>query len=71
MTDHVTIEIGSRGTVAMIEPPQPAGIDRRAFRRTDCGRLEWTHYADWRDLGERARFYGFALSDLPDTMTRR
>lgn len=67
-TPYVKSEIGSDGRVALIEPPQRAGIDRRVFRQVgDC--WEWTHYSDWLAHGSRARFYGWSGKELPASMT--
>ena len=67
--DYVTIEVGANGRVVMVEPPQRAGITRRVFSRVLDGSLEWAAFADWRENGQRARFYGFASRELPSSMT--
>ena len=63
----VTTEIGSRGTLVLIEPETQPGLDRRVFRQVGVG-YEWAHLSDWRENGERARFYGYAPRELPDSM---
>lgn len=50
-----------------IETPRP-GLDRRVFRRMECGALEWAHYADWTRDASRARFYGYASRELPQNI---
>ncbi|KKN94430.1 hypothetical protein LCGC14_0187770 [marine sediment metagenome] len=55
----------------MIEPEQRPGIDRRVFRRMECGSLEWAHYSDWQANGTRARFYGYASKELPPLVAVR
>lgn len=67
----VTIEIGSLGSVVMVEPELRKGLTRRVFRRMADGRnLEWATYDDWRENGERARFFGYASRELPASMTK-
>lgn len=68
-TTHVTIETGPRGQVVMVEPEPRKGLDRRVFRYTANGYLEWAHYSDWTANGERARFYGYTSKELPPSMT--
>ncbi len=46
--------------------PKRHGLDRRVFRRMGCGALEWAHYADWARNPARARYYGSALSHVPE-----
>lgn len=45
--------------------PQRDGLDRRVFRRMDNGALEWAHYAEWMRDAKRARYYGSALTEVP------
>ena len=63
----VTTEIGNRGTLVLIEPETQPGLDRRVFKQVGAG-YEWAHLSDWRDNNERARFYGYAPSELPESM---
>ena len=65
---HVKVEIGSNGRTVLVEPPQRAGLDRRVFW-WNGEHWEWAHYSDWLAYGSRARFYGWASKDLPQTMT--
>lgn len=65
----VTLEIGPNGSTVMVEPELRHGLTRRVFRRMLDGSLEWAAYEDWRMHHERARFYGFASRELPDSMT--
>lgn len=51
--------------VFYIEPLR-LGLDRRVFRRTASGALEWAHYSDWSRDAKRARYYGSFLKDVPD-----
>lgn len=51
-----------------IEPANESGLDRRVFRRMANGALEWAHFSDWESHGTRARFYGFASRDLPESI---
>lgn len=51
----------------MIEPEINPGLDRRAFRRMPNGALEWAYLNDWLSHRERARFYGYANRELPDS----
>jgi len=63
----VSIEIGNLGTVVMIEPEVRKGLDRRVFKQV--GKVyEWAHLSDWRQNNERARWYGYAPSELPESM---
>ena len=50
--------------------PKRAGLDRRVFRRMTNGALEWAHMRDWLEDFERARFYGFCSTDLPENCDR-
>lgn len=68
MTDFVTTEIDARGTMVLIEPEQRKGLDRRVFKQVGMA-WEWAHFADWKQHGSRARFYGWASRDLPASMT--
>lgn len=45
--------------------PARAGLQRRVFRRMECGSLEWCDLLDWYENRSRARFYGFCSRDLP------
>lgn len=54
-------------TNLFIEPVSPHGLARRVFRRMEGGALEWANLDEWQALGERARFYGFASRDLPES----
>lgn len=54
-------------SAVIIEPATDHRLARRAFRRMDCGALEYAFLADWQANGERARFYGFASSELPSS----
>ncbi len=63
----VTIETGAGGTVVMVEPERRKGLDRRVFKQVGNA-YEWAHFADWRESGERARFYGWASNELPESM---
>lgn len=65
----VTVEIGPKGFVVMVEPEQKPGLDRRVFRFDHNDALSWAHYSDWKANHERARFYGFHSKELPETMT--
>lgn len=69
MAGHVTIETGPGGMTVMVEPEQRKGLDRRVFRQNPDNTYVWAHYADWHQNGERARFYAYALKELPMTMT--
>lgn len=71
MSEGVTVEIGPAGRMVMVEPEQRPGLDRRVFYRTALDTLEWAHFSDWREHGERARWYGFASRELPETMVSR
>lgn len=42
------------------------GLDRRVFRRTTNGALEWAHYAEWIRDAKRARYYGSFITDVPE-----
>ena len=68
--DYVSLEIGANGRTVMVEPETHPGLVRRVFRRCTNGALEYATLADWRAHGDRARFYGYASRELPDTMTR-
>lgn len=68
MIDYVTLEIGSDGPHVLVEPELREGLTRRVFRRNLDESLEWAAYADWRENGVRARFYGYASRELPDSM---
>ena len=46
------------------------GLDRRVFRRTPCGALEWAHFAEWVSDWTRARYYGFVSRELPANCER-
>ena len=67
--DYVALMTLSDGTLCMVEPPQPAGLDRRVFRICGDG-YEWAHWHDVQSNGARARWYGYASKELPATMTR-
>ena len=69
MIAHVTIEIGSNGSIVMVEPELRKGLTRRVFRHMPDGSLEWAAYVDWQAHKERARFFGFASRKLPKSMT--
>jgi hypothetical protein len=69
MVDGVTVEIGYKGSIVMVEPELRKGLTRRVFRRMFDGSLEWAAYDDWRMHNERARFFGFGSRDLPASMT--
>lgn len=56
-------------TVFYVEPKR-SWLDRRVFRRMESGHLEWTHMRDWLEDFERARFYGFCSTILPDNCDR-
>lgn len=64
----VTIETGSSGCMVLIEPPLRAGLTRRVFRYMPNGALEYATFEDWRANRDRARFYGFASRELPESM---
>ncbi len=68
MNDYVTVEIGNRGSLVMIEPELVAGLTRRVFRRMPDDSLEFCTLADWRENNERARFYGYCMRELPASM---
>lgn len=70
MCDAVKTEIGPRGRLVLVEPQQKPGLDRRVFWQNGLA-WEWAHYADWKANGERARFYGWASKELPETMTAK
>lgn len=65
----VTLETGPAGSTVMVEPELRKGLTRRVFRYTETGHLEWAAYDDWRSSYERARFFGFASRELPQSMT--
>lgn len=46
--------------------PMRQGLDRRVFRRTTNGALEWAHYAEWIRDAKRARYYGSFITDVPE-----
>lgn len=67
MTDFVTIETGSNGTIVLVEPETNNGLQRRVFKSVgNC--YEWAYLSDWRANGERTRFYGYGPKELPNTM---
>jgi hypothetical protein len=69
LVDGVSVEIGDKGSVVMVEPKLRKGLTRRVFRRMFDGSLEWAAYDDWIMHNERARFFGFGSRDLPASMT--
>lgn len=64
----ISIEVGSLGTVVMIEPEGRPGLTRRVFKRASNGCYEWATLNDWRGSGERARWYGWSGKELPESM---
>ena len=55
------------GTLCLVEPEQRKGLDRRVFRH--CGKAyEWAHFEDVTANGKRARWFGYAGKELPETM---
>lgn len=69
MIDYVTSEMGSKGSLVLVEPELNPGLTRRVFRYMANGALEWAALSDWRENNERARFYGFHSRELPSSMT--
>jgi hypothetical protein len=65
LSKNVKIE-SAGGITVMIEPKQRAGLDERVFREVNGG-YTWAHLRDWRENGNRARFYTY-MDTLPDTM---
>ena len=58
----------ANGDVLFIEPERQTGLDRRAFKRVGNG-FEWAHLADVIENRVDARFYGYAPTELPESMT--
>lgn len=67
-SNHVSTMILSDGTTCLVEPPQREGSDRRVFRECGAG-WEWAHWREVASYGPRARWYGYASRELPETMT--
>ena len=63
----VRLEIGRHGQCVTIEPTLSKGPDRRVFRQIG-DQYEWCHFSDWRQNNIRARWYGWASRELPDSM---
>ena len=63
----MTTLILSNGQLLLIEPATSSGLDRRAFRQIANG-YEWAHLSDVEQNGARARFYGYAPTELPSSM---
>ena len=68
MTYNFEIEFDQDGRELMIEPETHPNLTRRVFRRTANNRLEYCILADWRENKDRARFYGYAPTELPESM---
>ena len=67
----IKIETGSNGRIVLVEPELQKGLTRRVFSYLADGSLEWAALSDWRENGERARFFGFASRDLPASMVSK
>jgi hypothetical protein len=68
MNKGITILTTFDGQMLMVEPIINPALDRRAFRRVGSA-YEWAHLADVEANGARARFYGWASKELPESMT--
>ena len=68
MGNGITILTTSDGQMFMVEPVINPTLDRRAFRRIGDA-YEWAHLSDVEANGARARFYGWASKELPESMT--
>ncbi len=45
------------------------GLDRRVFRYTgNSDELEFAYWSDWRQMNSRARWYGYAPRQLPQSI---
>jgi hypothetical protein len=68
MNKGISILTTFDGQMLMVEPVINPALDRRAFRRAGNA-YEWAHLSDVEANGTRARFYGWASKELPESMT--